>query len=261
MTEPLACRTHELEKRLRALQKRLNDDLGFRDQRLRLSRRRGAEGRNDKKWELRSEESPDQTMPQGMACRINRANTRQTNVYLGYSEHWAYVSGRANSAIYRYKSSNIRFLFMCEAKPVTSLQTRLEWASYEDSDRNGQSDTRTFPGHGVAQPHWHVDLHEVFAARAREDSGQAGEIDLNTVTPTEEIDLEDAGAADAPIQRPLLPWFHRLHLPARAMWHTEPEGPFNDAQRHQHEPASGNEIDNWVLSAIRYVRDEISKYA
>ena len=260
MTEPFACYQHELDKRLRELQKQLNDILGFKDQRLRFSPRKRGRSPNHEKRELQGKASLDQTMPQGMACRIHRADARQTSVYLGYSENWTYAGGRAKSVRYRYRSSNIRFLFMYEAKPVTTLQVRLEWAGREDSDRNSQSGTLMFPGRGAAQPHWHIDLHELFATQARERNGQLSEIDLEPVTPTEEVDLKDAGAAAAPIQPPLLPWFHKLHLAARAMWHMEPEGEHSDPQRHQHEPASGSEIDTWVLSAIVYVRDEISKY-
>ena len=58
-----------------------------------------------------------------------------------------------------------------------------------------------------------------------------------------------------------IPWFHRLHLPARAMWADQLCQMPDEAGPQQHEPSSSTEVDNWLVSAIRYMRHEFSQYS
>ena len=89
------------------------------------------------------------------------------------------------------------------------------------------------------------------------------EIDLEPVT--EEVDLGDDGAVVvAPPPPPrvsaTLAGFHHLHLPARTMWHDLLCVMPDVATPQQHTPESEEQIDRWVVSALRYLRSEFQTY-
>lgn len=259
MTDPLQCTERELGTRLRALQMRLNDELGFADQRLRISPVGLITGHPVKKWELRSSHGLGTPVPRGLACKVEIDGSSDAVAYLGYSESWVYIGGPRKSVLYRYHSSNLQFLLASGAASPTTLQVRLEWAGRDHDHEGRDSETLVFPGRGAAHPHWQVDLHEMFIADGIQPVVRTAEIDLSPRI--EEVDLDEPTGSVPYVQHRLLPWFHKLHLPARAMWHEDHKDSPRDAGRHQHEPESGQQIDNWVLSAVRYLRNELSKYS
>ena len=65
----------------------------------------------------------------------------------------------------------------------------------------------------------------------------------------------------SPYRKGFLSWVHRVHLPVRAMWHAQVCAMPNDAASHQHEPTTVDEVDSWILSAVRYLRHEFDTYA
>ena len=261
MTAPLCCRERDLATRMRELETQLNSELEFTDQRLRFSRLELSKSKPLERWELRGTNPLGLVVPSGFACKVEVEGSEAGVVYLGYSESWIHVRGRAKRKQYRYKSSDLRFLLASTGDLATTLQVRLEWAGRDDDGGTEEPRALVFPGRGAAHPHWQVDLHEILVAAGSGTRAQVAEIDLAESKRVQEINL-DAPARSIPTgQGPFFPWFHKVHLPARAMWHEDPLGPEGGATGHQHEPANGAQIDNWVLSAVRYLRDELSKYS
>lgn len=251
MSRPLTLTDQKLGTRFRALGQRFNQELRFRDQRLQFSSR--ADRRNVMIWLLRNSALSDPTSPPGTACSITTSANEDAAVHLAYTEHWV---NRGRRAGFRFESSNLRFVITSVDGRGEALQFRLEWAGRREDGSGGL----VFSGQGAAHPHWQIDLHEL-----GNDEGVTKEIliDLAEANPVEEIDLHSLAPErpERPRRSPPLRWFHKLHLPARAMWHERPYAMPDDAESQQHEPAKIEEIDNWVLSAIRYVRHEFSTYA
>ncbi|MCP6105460.1 hypothetical protein NL392_33480, partial [Klebsiella pneumoniae] len=83
--------------------------------------------------------------------------------------------------------------------------------------------------------------------------GEAIEIDLEPAA--EEIDLDAGELMTAPPAKTrisaTLAGFHHLHLPARTMWHDLLCVMPDMAVPQQHTPTSEDEIDRWVISALR----------
>ena len=144
----------------------------------------------------------------------------------------------------------MRFVIASTAFEHSAMQLRLEWeARWENHDGRFE-----FPGRGAAHPHWQVDSHVLLGDRSM---GAEMTINLEDAQPTEEIDLSRNSSVTSHPSR----WFHKLHLPVRAMWHERPCVMPGEVETQQHEPRGVDEIDNWVISAIRYVRHEFSTYS
>ena len=239
-----------LGSRFAALARRLNDDLGFRDQRLQFAKRSDRRGRVA--WLLRSSVRVRGPSPLNSVCVIAESQNDEVSMHLSYSETWVYSSRDRLS----FECSNLGFIIVSTSAGMEILPLRLEWAG-RWQDASGRI---VFPGQGAAHPHWQIDLEEL----VRHDVvGTEVSIDMPAHQTIEEIDL-DGTLADRPestYRRGGLSWVHRVHLPVRAMWHEQPCVIPNDTASHQHEPATVGEIDNWVLSAVRYLRHEFVTYA
>ena len=253
MSVPLSRNNHQLESRFRSLGQRFNEELRFRDQRLRFSILSYRNNFSD--WILRASTLPDPASPPNTACAIATSAIDHTTLYLAYSERWENAGARAG---HRFESSNLRFVIARTDSGTKVLQFRLEWAGRR-KDESG-SGTLVFTGKGAGHPHWQIDLKKL-----QEAVGPAQEIHIEIPSPitVQEIDLNKPSSGRPRLTRLRSPlsWFHKLHLPARAMWHEQPCTMPSDAESHQHEPTTLDEIDNWVLSAIRYVRYEFSTYS
>ena len=142
---------------------------------------------------------------------------------------------------------------------------RLEWAGVKTT-----GSAIAYPGIGAAHPHWQFDVDSGWLVPAamplRPFNAEEAPIEIDLEPRVEEIDLgvaapADEGAAPSPTGiSATLAGFHRLHLPARAMWHevqcSMPEVPAPQ----QHTPGSEVEIDNWLVSALRYLKHEFETY-
>ena len=245
MSGPLTRTDRQLRKRFRALGQKLNNELGFRDQRLVFLTRQDPRG--IVAWVLRSQQSPPTSSWREAACQIAESTRQASAVHLAYSERWAHGGRRVG---FWYESSNMRFVIVSGQTHAELLNFRLEWAA-QCKDTSGQL---TFPGRGAAHPHWHIDLHKVDSNEGRKDSTI---LDISLTDPVEDVDLRTR----IPETPKPLHWFHKLHLPARATWHKTPCHMPHDVAGHQHEPENVDEIDNWILSAIRYVRHEFETYS
>jgi hypothetical protein len=255
MSRPLVRAQRIIEGRLRLLEQKLNNELGFRDQRLRFSKLAMRNGPT--KWMLRNGnvETTGTVLPEGSVAELAPSSDDESILYFGYSEEWQPARGRDQI---EFVSSNLRFVISgVEAMP--DLRFRLEWAGMKNDGGAVE-----YPGVGAAHPHWQFDVDggwidpvPLTAERAKET---IIEIDLERVM--EEIDLRDE-LADAPAPKRVsatLAGFHRLHLPARTMWHELLCIMPDDATPQQHTPASEDEIDRWVISALRYLKHEFALY-
>ena len=250
MGEPLTETDNKLQTRFRGLGQRFNEELRFRDQRLHFSSR--PDRRNVVVWLLRSSSVLNAMAPPGTACVITTSGNDEAVIYLAYNEHWVNAGRKVG---YRFESSNLRFVIASADYMGEIVQFRLEWAARWDDG----SGTLVFPGHGAGHPHWQIDLDKIHADRgvAREIS-----IDLTPEMSALEIDLlaPERERLAYTEWSPHVRWFHKLHLPARAMWHESPCTMPHQTESHQHEPLTIGQIDDWVLSAIRYLRHEFSNY-
>jgi hypothetical protein len=259
VTRPLVRSQRTIESRLRMLGQKLNDELGFRDQRLRFTKRAMRAGPTV--WALRNEqvETAAIVLPAGVVAELASATNDDAILYFGYNEEWQAVQAREQI---EFVSSNLRFL-IAGVEQTPDLRFRLEWAG-----ARGNGDTITYPGSGAAHPHWQFDVDVGWIETLSEVAGGVGEvteIDLDPESEIEEIDLgNDGGIVVAPRMvgrvSATLAGFHHLHLPARTMWHDRLCVMPDVATPQQHTPEHEDQIDRWVISALRYLRSEFRAY-
>jgi hypothetical protein len=247
----------KIETRLRRLEQKLNDELGFRDQRLRFTKIASRNGPTT--WVVRNQtnEAAGLILPQGSAAKLASATNDESILYFGYNEQWQPARGRNQI---EFASSNLRFVISgVEAMP--DLRFRLEWAGAKT-----EGGVIGYPGKGAAHPHWQFDVDAGWlnTSPPGADAGEPIEIDLEPEGEVEEIDLDDGEIFALATPRPritaTLAGFHRLHLPARTMWHELLCAMPDIATPQQHTPTSEDELDRWVISALRYMRSEFQSY-
>ena len=250
MSQPLTRTEQQLQNRYLALADRLNQDLGFKDGRLYFARRFTRS--RSVTYLLQTSALREQGLPADSLCTIGLSGRYAVSMHLAsYAELWAFSSRTS----YRFESSNLRFVIAADDGGGT-LPLRLEWAGRGD-DGSGRL---VFPGQGAAHPHWQIDLHELVFP---ESVATEVTIDVDARDTVEEIDLDTVGVEPrvSPHRKGFLGWVHRVHLPVRAMWHAQVCAMPNDPASHQHEPTTVDEVDSWILSAVRYVRHEFDTYA
>lgn len=238
---------HQLESRFRQLGQTLNAEMGFNNARLRFRSNQDQHGLSHWWLENATLSEFEQGRFPGVAAQLATAPGDASQLYFAFAEQWVYVR-RA----YAFKSSNLKFIVSDTDPNSLPIQFRLEWA--------GRDPTAgfTFNGIGAAHPHWNFDANRSWI-------GQGGEVqvDLEPQPQIVDLDLDDAEAS-VPIAHSVqdgLNWFHKLHLPARANWNDALRQVHLEAEGQQHDPASVVEIDNWVRSALRYLRHEFTLYA
>ena len=245
MSTPLTKQERDLHSRFRRLGQRLNDEFGYRGRWLGFSTRQ--DRRDTVVWRLECSRQPEDTNPPRTACAIAKSENHATTIHLGYSEQWVHLGKRNNL---RFKSSNMRFVIASTQREGDTVEFRLEWAARWKNSLGAFE----FPGKGAAHPHWQMDLQS-----ATIDGASTTEIsiDLSERYVVEDVDL------NAPAYDRCKParWFHKLHLPARAMWHEKPCTIPDEVEGQQHEPKTVDELDNWTISAIRYIQHEFYAYS
>ncbi|WP_435203715.1 hypothetical protein [Qipengyuania sp. 902] len=246
-----------IESRLRRLEQKLNDELGFRDQRLRFAKTASRNGPIT--WALRnhSNEACGLILPQGSAAELAPATNDESILYFGYNEQWQPARGRGQI---EFASSNLRFV-ISGVEAIPDLQFRLEWAGAKT-----EGGVIGYPGQGAAHPHWQFDVDAGWldTSPSAADGDEPIEIDLEPKAKGEEIDLDDSNLSADATQKPrisaTLAGFRHLHLPARTMWHDLLCVMPDVAAPQQHTPTCHDEIDRWVISALRYLRSEFQTY-
>lgn len=94
MSRPLVRAQPTIERCLRRLEQKLNDELGFRDQRLRFTKIASRNGPTT--WTLRNptDEAAGLILPQGSAAELAPAADDESILYFGYNEQWQPARGR-----------------------------------------------------------------------------------------------------------------------------------------------------------------------
>lgn len=259
MTRPLLRARRVVESRLLRLQQRLNDELGFRDQRLRFTQRPTRVGPIE--WELRNEQvqAAGIVFPEGVVADLAPAANDESILYFGYNEQWQ--PARSQEHI-EFVSSNLRFV-IGGIEEMPSLHFRLEWAGAKT-----HGGVVAYPGRGAAHPHWQFHVDEGWIDPPFPAADRAGDdaIEIDLESAIEEIDLSDHNGGVAAALHPTrrisatLAGFHHLHLPARTMWHDLVCDMPEVATPQQHTPESEDQIDRWVISALRYLKSEFTVY-
>lgn len=261
MTRSLVRPQRTIESRLLRLELSINDELGFRDRRLRFAKRSMRAGPTS--WVLRNEriETAGGALPFGVAAELAPASNDEAILFFGYIEEWQ--PARAREQI-EFVSSNLLFV-VAGVEEMPELRFRLEWAGAKT-----EGGTIAYPGAGAAHPHWQLDVDTGWIDLLSQ-VGQAYEeatidIDLGSQVEVEDVDLGDDDAdvvvATPPARRvsATLAGFHHLHLPARTMWHDLLCEMPDFATPQQHTPEHEDQIDRWVISALRYLRSEFRAY-
>lgn len=255
MSRPLVRAQPTVESRLRRFEQKLNDELGFRDQRLRFTKLAMRNGPTT--WVLRNQtnEAAGLVLPQGSVAELAPAADDESILYFGYNEEWQPAHGRNQI---EFTSSNLRFVISgVEAMP--DLRFRLEWAGVKT-----EGGIVGYPGVGAAHPHWQFDVDAGWFDPAASEAGDGEAIEIDLEPAAEEIDLDAGELMTAPPAKTrisaTLAGFHHLHLPARTMWHDLLCVMPDMAVPQQHTPTSEDEIDRWVISALRYLRSEFQAY-
>ncbi len=260
MTVSLVRAQHIIERRVRLLEQKLNDELGFHDQRLRFAKLNNRSGPTI--WKLRNTNATVAALPAGSVAELAAAGNDESILYFGYNEEWQPARGREQL---EFVSSNLRFV-ISGVEDMPDLRFRLEWAGAKT-----EGGAISYPGIGAAQPHWQLDIDAgwIDALHPEHANAAGATIEVDLEPAVEEVNLdEEAGDGDAsnnPLLRPkkispTLAGFHHLHLPARSMWHEMLCVMPDLAGPQQHTPSTEAEIDNWVVSALRYLRSEFRNY-
>ena len=257
MSRPLVRAQQIVESRLRGLGQKINDVLAFRDQRLRFDKRAMRSGPTT--WVLRNhaEDEAALNMPLGYVAELGAARNDDSILYFGYNEEWQPARGRDQI---EFVASNLRFV-ISGVEEMPDLRFRLEWAGAKT-----EGGAVGYPGVGAAHPHWQFDVDDGWVDTRIAHGDEP--IVINLEPPPERIDLGDmdgGGEGEALALPPrrvsaTLAGFHHLHLPARTMWHELMCDMPGIATPHQHTPACEDEIDRWVISALRYIKSEFEAY-
>lgn len=254
MTQPLVRQQQAVENRLRRLEQKLNEELGFRDQRLRFTKRVMRAGPTT--WVLRNEQvsAAGVILPRGAVADLAEASNDESILYFGYNEEWQ--PARARNQI-EFVSSNLRFV-IAGVEKMPDLRFRLEW-----SGTKTDGGSVTYPGLGAAHPHWQFDIDSGWIDQPPEG---IDEVEIDLEPEVEDINLSDYGSGATVASLPsrlisaTLASFHHLHLPARTMWHDLMCVMPDVATPQQHTPENEDQIDRWVISALRYLRSEFKAY-
>lgn len=256
MSEPFRQTEQQLIKRFNQLGQRINAELALRQVPLRFKDYDSRTGVTV--WRLENTSDDDrQGLLADMSARLAIAVDGGAELQFYLSEHW-FRKGRS----FQFRSANLRFALFTSEPHAQPLYFRLEWAA-RLPDPNG---AYLFTGKGSAHPHWQFDgdLRALTLEQTDPEPGQVIDVELESTE--QDVDLE-LGFETKPIVATTLgspgaiPWFHRLHLPARAMWADQLCQMPDEAGPQQHEPSSSTEVDNWLVSAIRYMRHEFSQYS
>lgn len=253
---PLLATEAELGTRFRRLAQKLNEELSLRDQRLFFTKTDFRSGAVH--WQLvnRTRNPVEERALPNMAAKLAISADEAAFFEFGFSEQWIRSSGG-----HEFKACNLRFAIMNTDPGGTPILFRLEWVGREASAEG----ERLFPGKGAAHPHWQFDGDmRAVMSMGYVPAGPPTEPVL--AVPIGEVveDLTGAlsdGESLLTTSGHIYPWFHKMHIPARALWSEKVCVMPDQAEAQQHEPKEIVQLDNWVISALRYLRHEFETYA
>ena len=173
---------------------------------------------------------------------------------IGFTEEW--ICTAASCIFYE---TRLRFYIDIGEGEIGPPIFRLEWSGYDEN--GGQF---LLPGSGAGHPHWQFGIDALDIDSGGETADEI-EVELNQSTVDDTALLLDAGPAESAYSgEKLRSFWKRMHFPANATWAAAMWDPDDDPQgtkSHATSPSNAGDIDNWVVSAIRYVRNEFENYA
>lgn len=249
-TKPLEHAVTTLNKRFGLLAHKISQELGLRGNGLTLVPERWSDGRTAWRIVPGAHALWAGSGPEGEAIvRIASSPKGTYTLSWGYTEIWG--PGKAKKVL--FVSSRMRFFSGSTHEALSLRPLRLEWEGPE-VDAQGHLG---FPGDGAAHPHWQIgapdweEAPESALLRSRESE---------VINRTKELFEREKAVPPVPLAGARR-WLQRLHLPARAHWIEAPCDMDDPTNVHVHPPGSLKEIDNWIISALRYTRHEFHKYA
>ena len=200
-----------------------------------------------------SEVSGDRAAPE--ICGV-LADTGSRRVLCSFLEGWS-RKGKE-----RFQFEKAAFSFFLEFEQDDGLAAkqvfRLEWDNWKVQNSPNSA----------AYPHWQFDRWLTAS-----DAQQLDQLKNSLATPTQQEvvvfqSAKQQALADgqrARYDRPDLIWFTRLHFPAIAPWATDPirhsdADPKRDPS-HRSLPRNITELEDWIESALRYLKTELIAYA
>lgn len=184
-------------------------------------------------------------------------NSSGATLLAGFTEEWICAAG-----VCTFYETRLRFYVDLGNGEVGPPAFRLEWSGYDES--SGQF---VLPGSGAGHPHWQFGVDPSDGSATGETADEIAE-ELRQIETDDTALLLDDGlgeiveAVSSPSK--FRSFWKRMHFPSNAAWATAIWDPANDpagVKSHAWSPSSSDEIDNWVVSAIRYVQSEFRNYA
>jgi len=172
------------------------------------------------------------------------ANIDEKRVLCSYGESW----NIAREGRYKFRqAAAIFFLAFGSPNDLRTKQIfRLEWENWLLQSERPKA----------AYPHWQFDRWLTASDAEDNASLRAG------FQASDEKAFEPGPWPDTPTVRPNLAWFTRVHFPVSAQWASRPINDLDQAElSHQSIPASPQELQGWLDSALCYVENEIKTYA
>jgi hypothetical protein len=181
----------------------------------------------------------------------------QRRVLCSFVEVWRIV--RPKNPEYRFQKTGMTFFFGLKTGDEFNDKQifRFEWDNWEHQEQPNKA----------AYPHWQFD--RWLTASKIDESALATLREAFQTQEEQSTDVEPAvfeSAQEAIRQtrdrRPNLGWFTRLHFPAIAPWATDPIKDLEDTRYQPHRciPQSVTELEDWIESSLRYLKNEFETY-
>lgn len=177
-------------------------------------------------------------------CAVLTSSSRK-RILCAYFESW---ESAGKERLTFQNASMTFFLNFDDARSSSTKQIfRLEWENWRNQK----------PPNSAAYPHWQFDRWLTASdSHLLEDLRESLES-----APSKEIVFETA-EKQVEQKRPDLGWFTKIHFPSIAPWATHPVPLLGAAdQSHRSLPSSPKAIEDWLDSALCYLKSEMSAYA
>ena len=188
-------------------------------------------------------------------CAVLAASSKK-RILCSFYEGWQI--SRPKNPQYQFARAALTF-FVAVEQGQQSLKKqlfRLEWDNWLDQDMPNKA----------AYPHWQFDRWltasdisgvELSELRASFENSRSEALIFKSAKQQE---TSDNGLR---VCRPNLGWFTRLHFPSYAPWATHPIQSLDDPkapQSHRSIPDSVTQIEDWINSALCYLKNELETY-
>ena len=182
------------------------------------------------------------------------ATAGRRRVLCSFYEGWKIIRPRKPEYLFD-KAGMAFFLAIPHGSDFLNKQMfRLEWDNWQHQDQPNKA----------AHPHWQFDR---WLTASETDLGLDELRESLEPAQPEAVVFKSAAAHSAQqsattIERPNLGWFTRLHFPSIAPWATNPIIDLDNVrqQPHRNMPDSVTELETWIESSLRYLKNELETY-